>query len=67
MIETENLTMTIRIAATPAEVFPYFVEPSLFVQWLGTRADLNPEPGGVFALDIDDTLVRGQLPRGRAA
>jgi uncharacterized protein YndB with AHSA1/START domain len=59
MDQAENVTATIRIAATPAEVFPYLVEPFLLVQWIGTWADLNPEPGGVFAIDLDDALVRG--------
>jgi uncharacterized protein YndB with AHSA1/START domain len=59
MDQAENLTATIRIAATPAEVFPYLVEPFLLVQWIGRWADLNPEPGGVFALDLGEALVRG--------
>ena len=59
MNQPEILTATIRIAAAPAEVFPYLVEPSLLVQWIGTWADLNPEPGGIFAVDVGDTQVRG--------
>ncbi len=59
MNQPDTLTTTIRIAATPAEVFPYLVEPQLLVQWIGTWADLHPEPGGVFALDFDGTAVRG--------
>jgi uncharacterized protein YndB with AHSA1/START domain len=59
MNQTEILTATVRIAASPAEVFPYFVEPQLLVQWIGTWADLNPVPGGVFALDFGDTQARG--------
>jgi uncharacterized protein YndB with AHSA1/START domain len=53
------LTATIRIAAAPADVFPYLVDPDLLVRWIGTWADLNPEPGGVFAVDVGDTPVRG--------
>lgn len=49
MNQSEVLTASIRIAASPAEVFPYRVEPSLLVQWIGTWADLNPKPGGLFA------------------
>ena len=49
------------MAATPEEVFPYLVEPDLLVQWIGTWADLNPEPGGVFALDVGGTAVRGKF------
>jgi uncharacterized protein YndB with AHSA1/START domain len=56
---SEVLTATVRIRATPEEVFPYFVEPELLVQWIGTWADLRPEPGGIFALDMGDVAVRG--------
>lgn len=59
MNQPDTLTATIRIAAAPAEVFPYLVEPHLLVQWIGTWADLYPEPGGVFALDFEGTQVRG--------
>ncbi len=59
MSRPDTLRASIRIAATPAEIFPYLVEPRLLVQWIGTWADLNPEPGGVFALNVGDTPVRG--------
>jgi uncharacterized protein YndB with AHSA1/START domain len=57
---TEVLTATVRIAAPPADVFPYFIDPALMVQWIGEWADLHPEPGGKFALDIGKTPVRGE-------
>jgi uncharacterized protein YndB with AHSA1/START domain len=60
MTAPEVLTATVRIAAPPAEVFPYFVDPALMVQWIGDWADLHPEPGGVFALDFATTPVRGE-------
>jgi len=56
----EVLKATVRIGATPAEVFPYFVDPVLMIQWIGEWADLCPEPGGLFALDFAKTPVRGQ-------
>jgi uncharacterized protein YndB with AHSA1/START domain len=59
MNRPDTLTATIRIAAAPAEVFPYLVDPDLLVRWIGTRADLNPEPGGIFALDFEGTQARG--------
>jgi uncharacterized protein YndB with AHSA1/START domain len=40
-------------------VFPYFTDPALIVTWIGDRAELNPQPGGVFALDIGESLARG--------
>ena len=55
----EIVTATIRVAASPEEVFPYLVDPSLMVQWIGTRADLDPVPGGIFALHFESTSARG--------
>jgi len=55
----EVLTASIRISAPPAEVFPYFTDPALIVQWLGDWADLEPEPGGGFAIDMRKTPIRG--------
>ena len=54
------LTATVRIAAPPVDVFPYFIDPALMVQWIGEWADLRPEPGGRFALDFSTTPVRGE-------
>lgn len=48
-----------RINATREEIFPYLIESNLFVQWLGTSAELNPTPGGEFAVDFEDTQARG--------
>lgn len=59
MNQPESLTATIRISASPAEVFPYLVEPTLLTQWMGTWAELNPEQGGAFSVDMGDTKVRG--------
>jgi uncharacterized protein YndB with AHSA1/START domain len=54
------LTATVRIDAAPPDVFPYLVDPVLMIRWIGQWADLHPEPGGVFALDIGKTPVRGE-------
>lgn len=56
----EALTATVRISAPPADIFPYFIDPALLTQWIGEWADLQPEPGGVFALNFTNTSVRGQ-------
>jgi uncharacterized protein YndB with AHSA1/START domain len=53
------LTAAVRIAAPPADIFPYFIDSALLVQWIGEWADLHPEPGGTFALDFASTPVRG--------
>jgi uncharacterized protein YndB with AHSA1/START domain len=60
MTAIDVVTATVRIAAPPEVVFPYFTDPALFVEWLGDYAQLSAEPGGEFALDIGATPVRGK-------
>jgi uncharacterized protein YndB with AHSA1/START domain len=55
-----SVTASIRIAAPPEIVFPYFTDPALLARWLGRWADLDPEPGGRFAVDMERTAVRGR-------
>jgi uncharacterized protein YndB with AHSA1/START domain len=42
-----------RIAAAPATVFSYLVDPAKFVTWMGVGAELDPRPGGKFRIDAD--------------
>jgi uncharacterized protein YndB with AHSA1/START domain len=42
-----------RIAAAPAMVFSYLVDPAKFVTWMGIGAELDPRPGGKFRIDAD--------------
>jgi uncharacterized protein YndB with AHSA1/START domain len=46
---------SVRIAAAPEVVFPYFTDPTLLVTWLGQRAQLDARPGGTFAVDFPGT------------
>ncbi|HVU62159.1 MAG TPA: SRPBCC domain-containing protein [Mycobacteriales bacterium] len=59
MTSPDVLTATVRISAPPEAVFPYLVDPALMVEWIGEWADLDPQPGGSFALDFASTAVRG--------
>jgi len=56
---TPDLVVMTTIEASPEEVFPYLVQPDLLVRWLGTWVDVDPEPGGLFAVDMGETPVRG--------
>jgi uncharacterized protein YndB with AHSA1/START domain len=51
---------SIRIAAKPDEVFPYLTDAALMVRWMGDWVDLDPEPGGTFAVDFEGVPVRGE-------
>ena len=58
-IRNDVIVATERIEAPPEVVFPYFTEAALIVKWIGDRAELDAQPGGLFSLDFDDSLVRG--------
>jgi uncharacterized protein YndB with AHSA1/START domain len=53
------ISASVRIAAPPEVVFPYFTDPQLMVTWIGKRADLDAQPAGTFAIDFEGTAARG--------
>jgi uncharacterized protein YndB with AHSA1/START domain len=53
--ETDNiLEVSVHIDAQPETVFPYFTDPTRYVQWMGTEADLDPVPGGAYRVRMRD-------------
>jgi uncharacterized protein YndB with AHSA1/START domain len=51
----------VRIAARPETVFDFFVDPQRMVQWKGRKAQLDPRPGGVYRVEINDqAIARGE-------
>jgi uncharacterized protein YndB with AHSA1/START domain len=57
---TVPLTATVRIAAPPEVVFPYFTDPALVVKWIADAALLDARPGGTFSLDVGGNPARGE-------
>ncbi len=53
------INASVRIAAPPEVVFPYFTDPQLMVTWIGERAELDARPGGTFAVDVGGAAARG--------
>ena len=53
-------TTSVRIAAPPADVFPYLTDAALVVRWMGDWADLQPTPGGTYAVDVNGVPIRGE-------
>jgi uncharacterized protein YndB with AHSA1/START domain len=47
-------------AAPPEVVFAHLVSAERMVSWMGQHAELDPTPGGGFAVDINGSLVRGR-------
>jgi len=42
----------VRIAARPETIFPFLTDPEKMAQWQGTRATLDPRPGGIYRCEI---------------
>ena len=49
---TDAVRLEQRIAAPPETVFEFLVDPEKLVRWLGTEADIEPEPGGRLWLNV---------------
>ena len=45
------------IAASPATVFSYLIDPTKFIQWMGVGAQLDPRPGGRFRIDAGSGYI----------
>src|SRR5712691_12713160 len=54
MTKTAPVEVTMHIKAAPEDVFPYFTDPARYVQWMGTEATLEPEPGGMYRVHMSD-------------
>lgn len=59
-VHPDDYVASVRIAAPPDAVFPYFTDPALLVRWMGDWADLRPKPGGDFTVDVNGVPVRGE-------
>ena len=57
---TEPVTASVRIAAPPEVVFPYFTDPALAVKWIADTAYLDACPGGTLAIDVRGNPARGE-------
>lgn len=51
---------SIEIEAPPDTVFEYLTTEPGMVAWMGQHAELDPRPGGLFAVDIAGYPIRGR-------
>jgi uncharacterized protein YndB with AHSA1/START domain len=62
METTDTIKRELTIDADAATVFAFFTDPERLVRWIGIRADLNPNSGGIFLLEVHPGRVaRGQF------
>ncbi len=45
----------VMIAASPATIFGFLTETDKHLQWMGTEAEIDPRPGGIYSV-----LVKGE-------
>ncbi len=60
---TESFSRVVEIKAAPEVVFDHFLDPKLLVTWMGDYARLDAREGGVFSVDINGVLIRGEYKR----
>jgi uncharacterized protein YndB with AHSA1/START domain len=50
-----------RVDGSPEAVFAYFTDPEKYRRWQGVEVDLDPRPGGVYAVALaPEVWVRGE-------
>ena len=54
MNEIASVEVTVWVPASPPEVFGFFTDPDRYVQWMGSSAELEPVPGGVYRVSMAD-------------
>jgi len=54
MTEILPVEVTVLVPAGPSDVFGYFTDPARYVQWMGSEAELEPVPGGVYRVRMAD-------------
>jgi uncharacterized protein YndB with AHSA1/START domain len=51
----------VQIDAAPETVYEFLVDPDRMIQWMGSKAELEPRPGGIFRVDLNGRNVgRGE-------
>ena len=59
--DDDVLEREVRIAASPATVFPFFTDPEKMIRWKGITAELDPRPGGVYRVNVTGhDIARGE-------
>ena len=54
MTEIAPVEVTVLVPASPGDVFGFLTEPDRYVRWMGSEADLEPVPGGVYRVRMAD-------------
>ena len=55
--QTQAIEREVRIDASPETVFSFFTDPAKMVQWKGATATLDPRPGGVYRVEMNEQYI----------
>ena len=62
MAEALVVRREVQIAAPPATVFAFLTDPEKILRWMGTEATMEPQPGGIYLLNVTGTdIARGSF------
>jgi uncharacterized protein YndB with AHSA1/START domain len=51
----------VQIAAPPSTVFAFLTDPEKILRWMGSEATLEPNPGGLYLVNVRDSVARGKF------
>jgi uncharacterized protein YndB with AHSA1/START domain len=56
---SQNLVVEreVNIDASPETVFEFFTDPAKMVRWKGAQATLDPRPGGVYRVEMNEQAI----------
>jgi len=54
---TETVDLEMRVKASPETLWEFFTDPEKMTRWKGRTADLDPRPGGVHRVQINDQAI----------
>jgi len=55
--QTYIIEREVQIDASPDTVFEFFTDPAKMVQWKGAQATLDPRPGGVYRVQMNEQAI----------
>jgi uncharacterized protein YndB with AHSA1/START domain len=55
--QTQAIEREVHIDASPETVFDFFTDPAKMVRWKGATATLDPRPGGVYRVQMNEHAV----------
>src|SRR5262245_47593110 len=62
MTEPMVIQREVQVAAPPATVFAFLTDPEKILRWMGTEATLDPNPGGLYLLNVGGKhIARGEF------